>query len=302
MRNLTLAGMILLSCVLPAQLPAHQQSEQNEQGSKAQSKTSSDSSDSKPAKSKDTQGKQTEGSVPDAVSEDAPSKELDATKTVKASVGLVKEIKDALAQEDPAWGLVLGIGSLVRSSTTDYKNDSNVLRSTGLGRTTPQLLAGVSFRTNIPNIIRHYNKVICKDDDTKCPYALYQRKPWSGFISLKYSPGSSQAIAGYVFGGSYSITRYLSALIGFSLTPVNEVAPGFIAAASQFVVAQQKQGQYLTFNADDMLNNRPHAFDGFPVADPTGRLLYQGSPTTVHYRGGVLFGVCIPIYFQSALR
>ena len=119
---------------------------------------------------------------------------------------------------------------------------------------------------------------------------------------MKFSPGSSQVLNGYVIGGSYAIAHYLNALIGFALTPVNEPAPGFRVTASQFVASQQKQGQYLNFNPVNMLNNAQNAFDGFPVTDPTGKLIYQGNPLTVYYRGGVIFGVSIPIYFGSVFK
>jgi hypothetical protein len=231
-------------------------------------------------------------------------------KAVKASAAQVRAIKDALKEDDPDWALVIGIGSLVKGPTTDYTNESNVVRASGLGHATPQLLTGVSFRSHVPNFIRRYrvkpeDRLKCDDSAStteKCPVALWQRRPWSAFVSLKFSPGSSQVLNGYVIGGSYAITRYLNALIGFALTPVNEPAPGFRIAASQFVANQQKQGQYLNFDPTKMLNNDLNAFDGFSVVDPTGKLIYQGNPLTVHYRGGVVFGVSIPIYFGSVFK
>jgi len=121
-------------------------------------------------------------------------------------------------------------------------------------------------------------------------------------VSLKFSPAASQTINGYVIGGSYAIMSHLNVLIGYALTPVNEAAPGFRVAASQFVAAQQLQGQYLSFNPVAMLNNSQNAFDGFSVADSTGKLIYKGNPLTVHYRGGAVFGVAIPVTFSSFLK
>src|SRR5258708_2693570 len=115
---------------------------------------------------------------------------------INASAAQVKAIKDALKEEDPDWALVIGLGSLVKGPATDCLNESNVVRSAGLGHATPQLLTGVWFRSHV-------------------------RRPWNGFVSLKFSPGASQVLNGYVIGGFYAITHYLNALIGFALTPVN---------------------------------------------------------------------------------
>ena len=232
-----------------------------------------------------------------------------AVTDIQNTAAKVKAIKDALKEDDPDWALVLGIGSLVRSSSTDYQDESNVIRAANLGRATPQLLTGVSFRTNIPNLVHKFQ---IKADDKKkcngsipdvCPVPLWARRPFSGFVSVKFSPGSSQVLNGYAIGGSYAIAHYLNVLIGFSLTPVNEASPGFRVTASQYVLSQQKQGQYLNFNPTALLNNEQNAFDGFPVADPaTQKLSYQGNPLTIHYRGGVIVGVSIPIYFGSVFK
>ena len=120
--------------------------------------------------------------------------------------------------------------------------------------------------------------------------------------SSKFSPSSSQTINGYVFGLSYNLTKYLNALVGFSLTPINEPAPGFQRTAVQLVKTEQAQGQYLNFDPNAMARNAPNSFDGFPVTDPTGKLIYQGSPLTVHYHGGAVFGISIPIYFSSVFK
>lgn len=142
-----------------------------------------------------------------------------------------------------------------------------------------------------------------KPPGSACGYAEpWQKRPWNAFVSVKFSPGASQTVNGFVFGVSYALTKYLNALVGFSLTPINEPAPGFRTTAAQFVMAQQKQGQYLNFNPTAMLSNSPNAFDGFPVTDPTGKLIYSGNPLTVHYHGGAVFGVSIPIYFSSVFK
>jgi hypothetical protein len=171
-----------------------------------------------------------------------------------------------------------------------------VVRATNLGRATPQFLTGVAFRSRIPSIMTRYRDP--KDPKYNNP-EIWQRNPWAGFVSIKFSPGASQTVNGYVIGGLFSVTHYLNALVGFALTPVNEPAPGFRVTASQFVAAQQAQGQDQNFDPNAMLHNKQNAFDGFPLTDPSGRLIYQGSATTVHYRGGAVFGISFPIYFKS---
>ena len=120
------------------------------------------------------------------------------------------------------------------------------------------------------------------------------------FVNVKFSPQASQTINGYVIGGSYAIAKYLDVLIGFALSPINEPSPGFRVAASQYVTQQQALGQSLSFDPVAMLENKQNAFDGFSVADSNGKLIYKGDPTEVHYRGGAVFGVSVPIPFSSA--
>jgi len=246
----------------------------------------------------------------------APTDTGTTAAVVAQQVKDVKAIKDALnADSDLDFSLVVGIASLiVVSGSTDYSDQSNVIHSNYLGKATPQFLAGVSFRSHLPNILPRYHgcpwnqkapaaagannptEERCKD------FEPWQKRPWNAFVSVKFAPGASQTVNGFVFGASYALTKYLSALVGFSLTPINEPAPGFRNAAVQFVTAQQKQGQYLNFNPTAMLNNSRNAFDGFPVADPAGKLIYSGNPLTVHYHGGAVFGVSIPIYFSSVFK
>jgi hypothetical protein len=260
--------------------------------------------------------------------------------TVAQQVKDVKAIKDALnADSDLDFSLVIGIGSLiVVSGSTDYSDQSNVIHSNNIGKATPQFLTGVAFRSHLPNFLPRYHGCTWNETDGlpangsaqasttptadkdktdphpkdvktakteggACSYAEpWQKRPWNAFVSVKFSPGANQTVNGFVFGASYAVTKYLNALVGFSLTPVNEPAPGFRTTAAQFVAAQQLQGQYLNFSPSAMLKNSPNAFDGFPVTDPTGKLIYSGNPLTVHYHGGAVFGVSIPIYFSSVFK
>lgn len=215
----------------------------------------------------------------------------------------VDTIKGDLSKRDSDFAITLGIGSLViNSGVTDYSNNSNILQANYLGRATPQYLLGVSMRTTVPNFdhLGGAAKDCTKnppDPGTKCE--LWRRRPWEGFVSLKFAPQSSQTINGYVIGGSYAIAHYLNALVGYALTPVNEPAPGFRVAASQYVAAQQKLGLDLNFDPQAMLENKQNAFDGFPVTDASGTLIYRGNALDTHYRGGAVFGVSIPFTFSS---
>lgn len=250
--------------------------------------------------------------------------DLNAPATVGDVQKQVKQLKDDLTKgTDSDFALTLGVGSLIlHGGVTDYSNQSNVLQANNLGRATPQYLVGVSMRTHIPNFghlggsvdQRKIDKArAAKDDKLKdCrdadptnlppPCELWRRRPWETFISIKFSPQASQNINGYVLGGSYAIAKYLTVLVGYSLSPINEPAPGFRVAASDFVKEQQKNGQDLNFDPVAMANNAPDAFDGFPLTDSSGKLIYKGNPLTIHFRGGAVVGVSIPITFSSVFK
>ncbi len=243
-----------------------------------------------------------------------------------------KVITDNLAAQDKEseFSLVIGVGSLILApGVTDYQNQANVLTATHLGKATPQLLTGVSFRTKIPTPFTRFRcdgkefsrQMELYNGTANAPKAncethengklvpgikrgdLWQRNPWSAFASLKFAPGASNPINGFVFGGSFSITHYMDFLVGFALSPVNEPSPGFRTVAAQFVQMEQQQGRYMNFNPTAMLNNSQFAFDGFPTTNPTtGALIYPGNPLTTHYRGGVMIGIAIPISFSSYLK
>ena len=218
------------------------------------------------------------------------------------------DLEKALSKQPQDFGLVLGVGSLViNPNASDYTNDSNVLHTTNLGSATPQILAGVSFRSHIPGLTRRWrdkpeNGPRCSEKMVDNCREPWQYHPWSAFVSLKFAPSASQALNGYVIGGTYSITRFLDVLVGFGLTPVQEASPGFRVTAAQFVANQQKLGLDLNFDPNAMLANKRNAFDGFPVTDANGKLIYAGSPTTVHYRGGAVVGVAFPLHFASAFK
>jgi hypothetical protein len=260
----------------------------------------------KPATASNSSGAavQTKSTAPTTPTTQAKTTTPSLEQDVQALSTQVKSIQSALATEDSDFALVLGLGSLVvNHGVTDYQNQSNVIHATNLGRATPQLLTGVAFRSKIQNLVARYRRMdLCNAGSQRQvpPCAeLWQKRPWSAFVSLKIAPGASQLINGYVIGGTFSIAPHLDALVGFALSPINEPAPGFRVTASQFVSNQQKLGQLLNFDPNAMLSGSPDAFDGFPVTDSIGKLIYPGDPLTVHYRGSMVFGVSFPIYFRS---
>jgi len=192
--------------------------------------------------------------------------------------------------------LMLGVGSLiVRGDVTDYKTNTqnNVLETTNLGRATPQLLTGAAFRLPFGNFGRRLSRRIGP-------------RPWYAFLSLKFSPDSSQTFSGYVIGGSYKLSNAFSLLGGYALTPIQEPSPGFRGAAAQIVSQNPGVPIYQRFNVNDLQHNTLDAFDGFPLfvqsaTGPTTTRLFAGDPTVVHYHGGFIIGVAIPISLKTQL-
>jgi hypothetical protein len=262
-------------------------------------------------------GQQPQGDSGKNTAEQTPPNQNNSTAVPAGVQKDLADIKKYLADQKSSesdFSLVLGIGSLILApGVTDYTNQSNVLATANLGKATPQLLTGVSFRTRIPSLFTRFGcpgtQKLGKDTIERpahtgdCYGEVWQRNPWNTFVSLKFSPGASNPINGYVLGGSLSLAHYMDFVVGFALTPVSEPSPGFRVVASQFVTAEQKQGLYMNFNPTAMLNNSQNAFDGFPTTNPsTGALLYPGNPLATHYRGGVVIGVSLPIAFSAFLK
>lgn len=217
---------------------------------------------------------------------------------VKTLQDQMKQLHDDLkAQEaESDYLLVIGVGSLVNAGHSDYENASNVLNAKNLGHSSPQFLAGVAFRTQVPNF-----PIFC-DKSTTCK-DVWRQRPFSAFLSIKFAPNSSEVLNGYVLGGSYSFAHHLDALIGFALSKSNEPSPGFRKVAAQVVREGQPKGLYTTFDPVAMEQNKDNAFDGFPLTNvQTGALIYQGNALATHYRGGVVFGVSFPISFKSIFK
>lgn len=212
------------------------------------------------------------------------------------SVKLKVQKKPEPKPESSGFDVVLGVGSLiVGADETDYKPDSQTtaLHTTNLGRATPQLLTGAAFQL---------------------PFGPYPRRareragprPWYAFLSLKFSPDSSQTFSGYVLGGSFKLAPAFSLLAGYALTPMQEPSPGFRAAAVQLVEQNPNLPIYQRFDPMALGENRPNAFDGFPLfvqnaSGPTTTRVFSGDPTVIHYHGGFVIGVAIPVSVRAQL-
>ena len=219
---------------------------------------------------------------------DAVSGSIRKTAEVSLAVGIGGEFFD----------LMLGIGSLiVNTNVTDYKinnqnNLNSLLETTNLGRATPQLLTGAAFRLPFGNF--------------KGATRRFGPHPWYAFLSLKFSPQSSQTFSGYVVGGSYKLNKTFGVLAGYALTPVQEPSPGFRSAAVQVVVQNPTVPIYQRFDASALQHNSLNAYDGFPLfvqnaSGPTSKPVFDGDPTVVHYHGAFIIGVSIPISLKTQL-
>lgn len=206
--------------------------------------------------------------------------------------------------DQSAFQLVTGIGAEVAGEeVTSYKVDTtnNALSQTNVGRKTVEILLGGGFI--LPwHIGGHWIENSYPNDPA---YKNY--RPWETFLSIRFAPASDQTINGFVVGGGYRITKYFTLLTGYAVTPFNEPTHGFRVAASQVVAANPTIFPYNHFNADDLLHNRPGAFDGFPLFlynanGVTTTQIFPTSPTVVHYHSGIYFGVGIPLNLTALFK
>jgi hypothetical protein len=127
------------------------------------------------------------------------------------------------------------------------------------------------------------------------------------FVSVQLGSGSTQTVTGYSLGLTYPIGKYLRVLAGFSMTPTNEISPGFANAASQYVT--KNSTLFPGVSAANLLSNAYGAFDGIQSttavpgagATPTSTIYYPGSTTETRYRGGFIIGISVPINIYNFL-
>jgi hypothetical protein len=238
----------------------------------------------------------------------------------KDSIGKAFTIKAEYDQS--AFELVTGVGAEVAGEeVTSYKVDTtnNALSQTNVGRKTVEILLGGGFILPWHRGGHWIEKSYCGSPSSHQPAgqespcrqggdAAYKNyRPWETFLSIRFAPASDQTINGFVIGGGYRITKYFTLLAGYAATPFNEPTHGFRVVASQTVAANPTISPYNHFNADDLLHNRPGAFDGFPLflynaSGVTTTKIFPTSPVVVHYHSGVYFGIGIPVNFTTLFK
>lgn len=120
------------------------------------------------------------------------------------------------------------------------------------------------------------------------------------FVSLKFTPGSDNAINGLVFGGAVRIHPNLDIVAGVALTPQNAPSIGFRNAA--YLAALSDPAYYAGFTPRDLLLNKLQAFDGFPLMTKAGKPLYSGDPLATQYRNGFFVGLAFPVSFAALFK
>lgn len=200
-----------------------------------------------------------------------------------------------------AFEIMTGVGASflpVESTSYTVNTTSNALSQTNVGRKHIELLLGGGYI--LPWVTKYPGKNVTDPD-----YKNY--RPFEAFLSLRFAPGSDQVLTGFVVGGGYRIHKYFSLLMGYSLTPIEEPTAGFRRAAAQVVAANPTIFPYNQYNANNLANNTPGAFDGFPLylynaTGVTTTKIFPTSPTVTHAHSGIFFGVGIPINLSALLK
>jgi hypothetical protein len=219
--------------------------------------------------------------------------------------------------------LLTGVGSVLAGvEATSYKIDTqnNALSQTNVGKKKVEILLGGGFILPFHASGHWIEKSWCGTKDEKEEAAKNGKlcrdggdveyrdyRPWETFLSIRFAPSSDQTINGFVVGVGYRITKYFTLLTGYSLSPVDEPTHGFRAATSQIVAANPTISPYNHFNAADLLNNKPGAFDGFPLFlynanGVTTTKIFPTSPVVTHHRSGIFFGVGIPLNLTALFK
>jgi hypothetical protein len=208
----------------------------------------------------------------------------------------------------------VGLGSRVGREVSNYQSNNGILSLTNLGRATPQLLTGLGFSfcetggSNTTVVTPAADSAVTTRITTHtgganqsrfCQNPLGQRL--GVFVAAQFGTGSTSSITGYSVGGTIALGKYLRFLAGFTETPVNEVSPGFATTAAQYV--SKNPTLFPGVNAANLSSSAYGAFDGIQTtstapasgAAATSTIYYPGSVTEVHYRGGFLIGISLPI-------
>jgi len=228
-------------------------------------------------------------------------------------------------QQPPAGvELEIGMGSRIGGpAVSNYQSNNGVLSLTSLGRATPQFVTGLGFSfcesgssmttttTTTPatdSTPSHSTKTSSTTDGETNAFCKKSFPSRLGvFVSAQFGAGSNQTISGYSVGMTFGLSKYLRLLAGFSLTPVNQISPGFANAAAQYV--SKNPSLFPGIDPNKLATNAFGAFDGIQTtgtapaagATPAAAIYYPGSVTETHYRGGLLIGIALPINIFSLL-
>jgi len=200
----------------------------------------------------------------------------------------------------------IGIASRIAGTSSGYSSTNGVLSLTNLGRSTPQLLTGLGFSCDTSTSTTTATTAAGSARVTASPlpdnaFCKSWAKHLGAFISVQLGSGTSQTITGYSFGVTVAANKYLRILAGFSMSPLNQIAPGFANAAVQYVT--KNPTLFPGINHANLALNAPGAFDGFQTtstapsagAAPTATIYYPGSLTETNYKPGFVIGVALPI-------
>lgn len=216
-------------------------------------------------------------------------------------------------------GVELEIGIVSRiggPSVSNYQLNNGILSVKNLGRATPELLTGLGFScetaTSKSTITSKTDTATTEttttQDGDQTPFCNTKFVRHLGaFVAAQFGSGSNDTISGYSVGMTYAPYKHLRILMGFSMSPVSEISPGFANAAAQYVTANSKL--FPGIIPANLASRDYGAFDGIQVtnsapasgAAATSNIYYAGSPTTTHYRGGFIIGVAVPVNIFNLL-
>jgi hypothetical protein len=181
----------------------------------------------------------------------------------KASAGKTFQVKPP-EYDQSSFEVLTGVGAVLSGvEATSYKTANDVLSSTNVGRKAPEILLGGGFILPWRKLGGWIENSYCGTDkdrqavkargqtpsDNCQPGGAYDHyRPWEAFLSIRFAPASDQTINGFVVGGGYRITKFLSMVIGYSVTPVDEPSLGFRVAAAQTASANSTIFPYSRYN------------------------------------------------------
>lgn len=126
-------------------------------------------------------------------------------------------------------------------------------------------------------------------------------KRLDALVSLQFGEGDRGALTGFLFGFGYQINPSLSIVGGYSLRRGEELSPGFVLAAEDFI-REQQAADNPNFRRFD-LNNVKARFDGLSLVRPgTMDRIFPGNPIISSFNTGFSIGIAIPLDVMRVFR